>query len=158
MTPTTWRTSSCGSEAVTLGRNSPSLGTTPSPSSGAIGDTLNDSASLTNASSPTGSIVFKLFPPSDATCAGTPVYTDTEAIVGSGANTATTDPKGYVSLVAGTYHWTADYAGDANNNAAELRLHRPSRSSIGKNSPSLGTTPSPSSGAIGDTPQRQPRR
>ena len=42
----------------------------PSPSSGEFGATLNDSATLTNAISPTGSIVISLFDPDDATCAG----------------------------------------------------------------------------------------
>jgi len=134
-------TSDCGSEAVTIAKNSPTLGTTPSPSSGAIGDTLNDSASLSGASSPTGNIVFKLFPPSDPTCTGTAVYTDTEAIVGTGANTATTDPKGYVSLVAGTYHWTASYAGDDNNNAASSGCSA-EPVVIAKNSPTAATTQS----------------
>jgi uncharacterized protein (DUF2141 family) len=138
--------SGCTEEQVAIAKASPTLGTTPSPSSGSIGTLLNDSATLTGASSPTGNIDFKLFPPSDGLCAGTPVYTDTAALSG---NSAATSP-GYTSLVAGTYRWTADYAGDANNNSASSGCQA-EQVAIAKASPTLGTTPSPSSGSIGAT-------
>jgi hypothetical protein len=106
--------SGCQAEQVTVTKATPSLGTTPSPSSGAFGATLNDSATLTNAYSPTGSIVFSLYDPDDATCAGTPAYTQTVALSG---NTASTTP-GFVSNKSGTWRWTASYAGDSNNESA----------------------------------------
>ncbi len=90
---------------------SPTISTTPS-AGGVIGTVLNDTATLSGGSSPTGSVTFKLFPPSDATCAGTAAYTFTDAT----APYATT--PGFTSDAAGTWHWTADYAGDANNNPA----------------------------------------
>jgi hypothetical protein len=88
----------------------PSLGTTPS-AAGPIGTVLNDTATLTAGASPTGSIVFNLYGPDDVGCVGTPVYTQTVALTG---NSATTSP-GYTTLAAGTYAWTASYAGDNNN-------------------------------------------
>jgi hypothetical protein len=97
-------------EQLTVEKASPNISTTPS-AGGDIGVVLNDTATLTGGNSPTGSVTFKLFPPSDATCSGTPVYTE----VDPSAPYATS--PGYTSLVAGTYRWTADYAGDANNNA-----------------------------------------
>ena len=51
----------------------PSLGTTPTPTSGTIGVTLQDSATLTGAFNPTGKIDFKLFDPTDPDCT-TPVH------------------------------------------------------------------------------------
>jgi uncharacterized protein (DUF2141 family) len=105
-------TSDC--EPLTVTKASPTLGTTPNPSSGTVGAVLNDSATLTGAHNPTGSIVFSLFAPGDTSCSGAPAYTQTVAL--SGASAATS--PGFTSNAAGTWHWTADYAGDANNNAA----------------------------------------
>src|SRR5207237_9252727 len=60
--------------------NSPALGTTPSETSGKIGDTLTDNAGLTLATSDAGgTISFYLFKPGD-NCSdlGTAVYSSTE--------------------------------------------------------------------------------
>lgn len=97
-------------EPLAVTKATPSISTTPS-AGGTVGTVLNDTATLTGGSSPTGSVTFKLFPPSDTSCTGAPVYTNTD----TASPYATTG--GYTSLVAGTYHWTADYAGDTNNNA-----------------------------------------
>jgi hypothetical protein len=103
--------SGCQDEQVVVTQGAPSISTTPNPASGEVGDVLNDTATLSGGSSPTGNVTFKLFPPSDTTCSGVPVFTEVDA----SAPYATT--TGYTSLVAGTYRWTADYAGDANNAA-----------------------------------------
>ena len=94
------------------GKASPTLGTVPS-AGGVIGTVLNDTATLTGANSPTGSIVFNLYGPGTS-CDTTPIYTQTVSLSG---NSAATSP-GFTTLAAGTYEWTASYAGDANNNAA----------------------------------------
>ncbi len=104
--------SGCQDEQVVITLASPSISTTPNPASGDVGVTLNDTATLSGGSSPTGNVTFKLFAPSDPTCSGAAVFEQTDGT----APYATTG--GYVSLVAGTYHWTADYAGDANNSSA----------------------------------------
>ncbi len=75
---------------------------------------LNDTATLSGGSSPTGNITFKLYAPSDATCSAVPAYTQSVPL--AGVNAATN--PGFASNAAGTWHWTADYAGDASNNAA----------------------------------------
>jgi hypothetical protein len=112
----------------------PGISTTPNPSSGNIGAVLNDSATLSGALSPTGSITFKLFPPSDATCAGSPVYTQAVPLTG---NSASTTP-GYTSLVAGIYRWTADYPGDGQNAAASSGCQA-EQVTIAKASPTAAT-------------------
>ncbi len=105
-------TSVCSTEQLVVSPNAPSLGTTPSNDLGLIiGTTLQDSATLTGASSPTGSIVFNLYGPDDVDCDGTAVYTETVPLTGNSAATTT----GYLVTAAGTYAWTADYAGDVNN-------------------------------------------
>jgi len=90
---------------------SPTISTTPNPANGTVGDMLNDTATLSGGFSPTGSVTFKLYPPADSTCSGTASYTDADA----SAPYATS--PGFASNAAGVWHWTADYAGDANNNA-----------------------------------------
>ena len=97
-------------EPLTVTKATPGIQTVQS-AGGPIGTILNDTATISGGSSPTGNVTFKLFPPSDATCSGVPVYTDTDP-----TGPYATSP-GYASLVAGTYRWTADYAGDDNNEA-----------------------------------------
>jgi hypothetical protein len=127
--------SGCGSEAVTIAKNSPTLPTTPSPASGSIGDVLNDTATITGGSNPTGSIDFALYGPDDVGCAGTAVYTQTVALTGA---SATTTP-GYTTLAAGTYAWTANYVGDGNNNSASSGCTA-EEVIIAKSSPTAATT------------------
>ncbi len=95
-------------EPLTVAKATPSIATVPS-AGGLTGTVLNDTATLTGGATPTGNVTFKLFAPSAPTCSGSPVYTDVDGT----SPYATTG--GYTSLVAGTYHWTADYAGDTNN-------------------------------------------
>ncbi len=102
-------TSEC--EPLTVTPKQPTLGTTPNPASGDVGVVLNDSAVLSGAFNPTGSITFNLFSPSDATCSASSTYTQTVPLSG---NTASTNP-GFTSNAAGTWHWTANYPGDINN-------------------------------------------
>ncbi len=103
--------SGCTAEPVTVTKASPSI-TTQQSAGGVVGTVLNDTATLSGGSSPTGTVTFKLYPPSDATCTGVASYTDADP----SAPYATS--PGFVSNAAGVWHWTADYAGDANNNAA----------------------------------------
>jgi hypothetical protein len=72
---------------------------------------LNDTAALSGGYNPTGKVTFKLFPPSDATCSGTAAYTEDDLTAPYATST------GFASNAVGVWHWTADYAGDANNNA-----------------------------------------
>jgi hypothetical protein len=94
-------------------KSSPTLGTTPG-SGGLVGTVLNDTATLTGAYSPTGSITFKLYGPTTGTCDTTPIYTQVVALSGV---TASTSP-GFTTTAVGTYEWTASYPGDQYNNAA----------------------------------------
>ncbi len=97
-----------GSDATTVNKGAPSIATVQS-AGGPIGTVLNDTATLTGGATPTGNVTFKLYPPSDATCSLAPAYNDVDA----SAPYATS--PGFASNTAGVWHWTADYAGDANN-------------------------------------------
>jgi uncharacterized repeat protein (TIGR01451 family) len=82
-----------------------------------------------------------LFPPTDATCSGAAAYTFTD---GSSPYAA----PGFVSNAVGTWHWTADYAGDANNNATSSAC-ADETAVVTTASPSIGTTLSSSSISVG---------
>jgi hypothetical protein len=112
----------------------PSLPTTPSPASGAIGAVLNDTATISGGNSPTGSVTFNLYGPGDTTCTGTILYTQTVTL---SCGSATTSP-GYTTTAAGTYNWTAHYSGDNGNLPADS-LCGAEAVVIAKNSPSAST-------------------
>ena len=84
--------------------------------------TLNDSATLSGGSNPTGTITFYLMAPGSS--ASTPlsqaVYTDTVTISGNGTystSTAGTNKGGYLPQISGTYEWVAIYSGDSTNSS-----------------------------------------
>ncbi len=129
------------SECFTVVKNSPSIVTTPNPTSVTLGNsstTLNDSAVLSGGHSPTGTITFTL------------VYNgatvDTETVSVSGNNTYTT-PKGYTvpttGTVTGTYQWNATYSGDSTNNSVSENNDPSERVTVSKAGPSLVTTATP---------------
>ena len=91
---------------------SPTLSTSPNYVNGPVGTVLQDTASLTGGSSPTGTIEFKLYASAD--CSGSPVDDEKVTVAGSGTYKTAT---GYKAVAAGTYQWTASYSGDADNNA-----------------------------------------
>ena len=149
-------TSACADEPVVISPNSPKLETTPSEDTGAIGDTLTDSATLSGATAGAGtSIDFYLFAPSDdCTDLTTAVYSATGVPVnGNGtyiSTDATAETGSNITTGTGTYHWLATYTGDANNaDATSACADEPVV--ISPNSPKLETTPSEDTGAIGDT-------
>jgi hypothetical protein len=105
--------SSCAAGAFTVGKAGPQLITTPSASA-AVGSAVTDTAAVRTGYLPTGSVTFRLFGPTDPTCAATPVGTRTASVSSSGRASS----AGIATSAVGTYHWTARYSGDANNNAA----------------------------------------
>jgi hypothetical protein len=124
----------------------PSLGTTPSGSVPA-GGLISDTATLSGAYNPTGSVTFRLYGPGDTSCSN-PIATRTAAVSGISANSGAIASGG-----TGTYRWTAQYSGDAHNNSAssgcgaELVV-------VTKASPGITTTPSgsvPAGGLVHDS-------
>jgi hypothetical protein len=103
--------SSCGDESATISQASPAITTVPSPGVPS-GMGVTDSATLTGGDHPTGTITFSLYGPTAApSCTGsTPLFTDTEAVSGGTATSASFTPS-----QPGTYWWTASYNGDADN-------------------------------------------
>ena len=138
--------SPCVAEAVVVAAADAALGTTPNPATGTVGAVLNDSAALVGGSNPTGTIVFRLFAPGDADCTGAaPVFTQTVPVSGNGTYSTTV---GHATTQAGTYHWTADYSGDPNNDPAASPCLAEAVV-VNKAGPTLGTTPNPATGTVG---------
>jgi hypothetical protein len=127
-----------------------SMTTQASPSSGTVGDTITDTATVTG-SNPTGTVTFELY--NDASCTNL-LYTDTESLSGGQATAA-----GYKTTVTGTYYWVDTYSGDANNTAAGPFPGAPGtaacssdpleQTSIGPRHPSLSTRAT-SAATVGD--------
>jgi len=130
-----------GSGPVVIEKASPSISTSPKPTSASVGSSIADVATVSGGYDPSGAVTFKLYTNSTATGAsGTPLFTDTEPLSnGSATSTA------YTSTMAGSDYWVVTYDGDADNNSAlsaAVVL-------IGKASPSISVH-APSSGAAGD--------
>ncbi len=103
----TGSTSPCGSETVIVVRNAVGIGTAQS-------FVPNDTATLTGSTSgATGTITFKLYPPSDTTsCTGTNVvFSQTVSVANGTASTNNT----IAVTDEGTYKWLVVYSGDDNN-------------------------------------------
>lgn len=117
-TPTITTTPSAGGPVGTSISDSATVsgGGVPTPTPAPIPTALPSQPGLPNtgalAVSPTGTVTFALFPPSDPTCSGTPAFTSTNPL---SAGTATSGS--FTADTAGTWQWVATYSGDANNNS-----------------------------------------
>ena len=87
---------------------------------------------------PTGTVTFKLFPPTDTTCTGTPVFTSPNSPLSGGS--ATSAPP-FATTAVGTYHWVATYNGDANNTTVSSAC-ADEPVTITQATPTIATTPS----------------
>jgi hypothetical protein len=112
--------SSCGSEVLVVKTN-PSISTTLSAASTAIGQQVHDSATLTGATSDAGgTVTYSVF--TDTSCTIAATFTGT-LNPGAGGKEIVTNgvvpDSGAISFPnAGTYYWQAKYSGDAKNNPA----------------------------------------
>ncbi len=133
-------------EQVTVSTASPTLSTTPTPNTLALGVTLHDMANLAGGFNPTGTITFTLF----FNGGSTPVDTETVTVSGNGSYTT---PVGYTlpttGTVTGTYQWDASYSGDTNNNAASDVNNPNEQVTVNAPSPAISTAPSPTSVTLG---------
>ena len=89
----------------------PDIATVPS-AGGTLGlASVTDTATVSGGLSPTGTVTFQLFAPSDTTCSGTPVFVSADQpLSGGNASSGSYTPTG-----TGTYQWVATYNGDDAN-------------------------------------------
>jgi YVTN family beta-propeller protein len=122
---------------------SPTLSTSASAAV-TLGGQVHDTATLAGGSAPTGTITFKLYGPGDPTCSNAPVFTDIVNVAGNGDYQS----PDFTPAEAGTYRWTADYSGDANNDPASSPCNAPNESvTVAKaaTTTALASSPNPSS-------------
>ena len=99
---------------------------TSATQSATIGSAISDTATLSDATTNAGgTITFKAYGPNDANCTGTAAYSNTVNVSGNGDYNS----GNYTPTASGTYRWTADYSGDANNKAASSPCNAPNESS-----------------------------
>jgi hypothetical protein len=109
-------TGTCGdaSETVQVTAVTPTLSTVASPGVQVGSGSLTDTATITGGKTPTGSITFLLFPPTDPTCSGNVVDAKSTVPV---SNPASIVSQPFTPTQPGTYHWVALYTGDTLNAA-----------------------------------------
>jgi hypothetical protein len=105
--------STCTDEHLVIAKNSPTIATTLSATSGAIGDTVHDSSALTGATvTAGGTVTYTVY--TNNTC--------TQGAVAAGVKTVTNgtvpDSNGIQFNSAGDFFWQAVYSGDNANNGA----------------------------------------
>jgi hypothetical protein len=101
-------------ESVVVSKAAPTI-TTQASSGVVLGNGVSDTATIAGGAAPSGTVTFKLYGASDPTCASAPVFTSS-AITVNGDGTYSSGS--FTPSAVGTYHWVADYSGDANNTSA----------------------------------------
>ena len=110
-------------ESVVVTQAVPTV-TTQASGNVVLGGSVSDTATVTGGFNPTGTVIFNLYGPNDATCAGTPVFTSpAKTLVGGAASSGSATPT-----AVGTYRWTASYSGDGNNAAVATACNDPNES------------------------------
>src|SRR5437763_10779717 len=123
---------------------SPDISTNLSESTGAIGDSVHDSASLGGATpDASGTVTYSVY--TDSTC--TQGQQDAGTVDVTDGQVPDSNPIEFDST--GTFYWQAIYSGDNHNNGATSAC-TDEQLVIAPNSPSIGTTLSESAGSHGD--------
>ncbi|MDQ1421998.1 MAG: hypothetical protein QOJ52_3960, partial [Acidimicrobiaceae bacterium] len=145
-------TSACGAanESVVVTPAAPAIVTVASAPV-AVGGTITDTATLSGAVNPTGTITFSVFGPNNVTCTGVPAFTSTKSVNANGAYTSSP----FTVTAVGTYRFVAAYSGDANNAAVTTACNDANESVVvGPTTPTIVTVASGTvvaGGAISDT-------
>ena len=95
-------------ESVVVSPATPGIATSAAESV-VVGNAIHDTAVLSGAVGPTGTITFNLYATAD--CSGQALFSDTRTVNGNGSY----GPVTFTPDAIGTYHWIASYGGDGNN-------------------------------------------
>lgn len=127
------------------GSTTPTTLTTQASPAVQMGGLIHDTATLSGGVAPTGTIVFELFGPNDATCTATPAFTSTVTVAGNGSYAS----AGFTPISVGIYRWIATYGGDAANVASATACNDANESAtISAGPPQIGITPTLSAWAM----------
>ncbi|HSS31916.1 MAG TPA: hypothetical protein VLL27_01395, partial [Solirubrobacterales bacterium] len=123
------------SATSTVGKASPLL--TSVAASTIVPGPISDSATLASGFNPTGTLTFKAFGPENATCTGTAAFTKAVTVSGNKSYGSTDFPEPKI----GSYRWTIEYSGDANNVAVSSPCNAANETStVAKVPPALSVT------------------
>jgi hypothetical protein len=89
---------------------------TASATGGAVGTPVTATATLKEGATPGGQIVFKAFPPGDASCSGAAAFSSTVNVAGNGSYRSAP----FTPTRVGSFRWTVAYSGDPNHNPASV--------------------------------------
>ena len=140
--------STCTSEEVVIVPTTPVIQTTAVPTSGIVGVSIHDTATVSGGFSPTGTVTFALYGPGDTTCSGTNLVSGMAGFANVALSGGSATSPDFATSQVGTYNWIATYNGDVNNNAVssncgdEAVVVKPA-------TPNIVTVPTPGTGAIG---------
>ncbi|MBA3489990.1 MAG: Ig-like domain repeat protein, partial [Longispora sp.] len=119
-----------------------------------VGSPVFDSANVANgASSPSGTVTFRLYGPGAMNCNGTAIFTSTVALNNTGTSTGNATSGSFTPTATGSYRWQAVYSGDVNNRDATSNCAS-EIFTVSKATPTLSTlamTPVPVGTAMTDT-------
>ncbi|MDQ6804393.1 MAG: Ig-like domain-containing protein, partial [Actinomycetota bacterium] len=133
-------------ESVVVSKASPTI-TTKASADVALGGQVTDTATIAGGVAPTGTVLFRLYGPGDASCSSAPAYTSTTVTVsGNGAYTS----PAFTPAAVGTYRWVAAYSGDAKNSFVSTVCGDPSESAVvGQVATTTTLVSSPNPSAVG---------
>src|SRR5437016_1560773 len=100
-------------------------------------ETIQDTATLSGGTSPTGTISFSLYGPNDLSCGGSATSAGSATVSGNGSYSS----SAVTENVAGTYRWIASYSGDTNNNGFTTTCNEAGETStVNRASPTMTTS------------------
>lgn len=122
--------------------------TATNPAATVVGQPISVDAELTEGDNPSGTLTFRTYDPALPSCTTQPVvFSATVNVNGDGIY----ESPEYLTEAAGTYLWTVEYSGDANNEPATSTCNAAgSTSEVAKAQPTLTPTAS-TSGGLGDS-------
>jgi Bacterial Ig-like domain (group 3) len=130
-------------EPLTIAQATATIATTATPTSGPVGTSISDSATVSGGFTPTGNVTFHLYAPGDTTCT-TAVFTASGRPLTGGSATS----GAFATTAVGTFHWTATYNGDTNNTAVTSGCTA-EPVVITQATPTIATTATPTGGPVG---------
>ncbi|HVC04993.1 MAG TPA: hypothetical protein VND88_09990, partial [Candidatus Acidoferrales bacterium] len=142
-------------EPLVVAKASPTMTTLASPATGTVGIAIQpakDTATFVGTTSvaPTGSVAFALYSNSTCTSAVAGVSGTGTISTAAGVSSASYGATSWTPPAAGTYYWTASYAGDTNYNGFTTACGGANEQiAVGKASPTISTAASPATGTAG---------
>ncbi|HTU15806.1 MAG TPA: hypothetical protein VMF31_11455 [Solirubrobacterales bacterium] len=139
-------TSPCSSAAARSIVSGQTVSISIAAADAAVGSQIFSTAAISQGLTPTGTITFRAYGPSDTECANAPVFTSSISVNGNGLY-----GSGGFTPSPGSRRWTATYSGDAVNSAASTACGAAGgTSTVSKADPSL-SAPAPADITIGSS-------